>query len=164
MIPLANALVDVGDGISKTRLLREYALRGSLNPMIRDIAVELVRSARRDDHPERLARLHRFVRDSVPYHREPVEMFHHPVVTVQNGGDCDDHASLLCALAWSLRYPWLLEAVGKEDDPDHYTTQLGWPPNDAMSGDAQTRWRSYETTVDALPGEHAQRAARRLGL
>lgn len=150
-------------GEQKTALLRSLVYMGSVEPMVRQTAVNLVKSAPRDDHWERLSRLHRFVRDSVPYHREPVETFYRPSETLINGGDCDDHVVLLCSLAWALRYPFIVEALGDPDAPYHYTCRLGYPPNDEATGDSSTVWASFETTVDALPGEHVNAALRRIG-
>jgi hypothetical protein len=151
-------------GGQKTAFLASLVLVGAIEPMVRDTAVGLVRSAPRDDHWERLSRLHRFVRDAVPYHREPIEMFHMATETLLNGGDCDDHVLLLCSLAWSLRYPFQVVPFGGTwDEPAHYTCKLGGPPNDEPTGDARTRWADFETTIDALPGESVTQALDRIG-
>jgi len=149
-------------GPQKTAFLREWAIAHSTDPLVRQTAVLLVNRAGRDDHLERLRRLHAFVRDSVPYHRESVEMFQHPSLTLRQGGDCDDHAALLFALAWSLRYPFHLQAIGHPEGPAHYTGFLGWPPGESPYGDAGTRWLPAETTIDALFGEGLRRAQERL--
>lgn len=149
-------------GQEKTAFLNALVLSGALEPMVRQTAVDLVRSAPRDDHWERLRRLHAFVRDVVPYHREPIETFQGPTMTLTQGGDCDDHALLLCSLAWALRYPFIVEEIGEPDDPVHYTCRLGAPPDDSPTGGPSTRWASYETTVDAVPGEHVFDALERI--
>jgi hypothetical protein len=151
-------------GPEKTSMLDVYILEGAVHPLVRRVAVDLVRSAPRDDHRERLARLHRFVQWSIPYHRETIEMFHPAGQVLLEGGDCDDHVILLCSLAWALRYPWSVEPIGHPDGPAHYTCRLGYPPADEPHGDGGTRWASYETTIDARPGEHVMAAIRRLGL
>jgi hypothetical protein len=150
-------------GREKTARVLAYALDGAAHPFVRRVAVDLVRSCPRDAHLDRVERFHRFVRDAVPYHREPIEMLHPAAQVLMEGGDCDDHVILLCALAWSLRYPIHVEAVGHPDGPGHYTCRIGTPPADEPEGDASTTWRSYETTIDALPGEHVSAAVRRLG-
>jgi hypothetical protein len=149
-------------GQEKTELLRSLVYSGAVEPLVRRVAVDLVRVVPRDDHWGRLERLHRFVRDSVPYHREAVEMFQPPTVTLQEGGDCDDHVLLLCSLAWSLRYPFDVRSVGDPEDPSHYECRLGQPPSDSPTGDSSTRWSAYETTIDALPGEDVHAALRRI--
>jgi hypothetical protein len=150
-------------GAEKTAFLRSLVYAGATEPLVRQTAVGVVKGLGRDEHWERLVRLHRFVRDSVPYHREPVEMFYRPSDTLVHGADCDDHVILLCSMAWSMRYPFIVEALGDPDAPNHYTCRLGWPPNDEPTGDEHTRWASFETTVDALPGEHVNDALRRMG-
>ncbi|HXS82641.1 MAG TPA: hypothetical protein VN896_07950 [Methylomirabilota bacterium] len=138
----------------KTDYLIRLVFEGAIETLVRRIAVDLLVGVPRDDHATRLERLHRFVRDAVPYHRESVEMFHRPTQTLTEGGDCDDHVILLCSLAWSLRYPFHVEKTGDPDDPGgHYTCALGYPPHDNPDGDDRTSWAWYETTVDALPGE-----------
>ncbi len=150
-------------GQEKTNLLRSLVYAGATEPMVRQTAVGLVKSVPRDDHWERLTRLHRFVRDAVPYHREAVETFYRPSETLLNGGDCDDHVILLCSLSWSLRYPFIIEALGDPDSPYHYTCRLGWPPSDEATGDRSTMWAAFETTIDAVAGEHVSSALRRIG-
>jgi hypothetical protein len=150
-------------GRQKTDFLRSLVYASSVEPLVRQTAVRLVNGLPRDAHWDRLVRLHRFVRDAVDYHREPVEMFHTATQTLQEGGDCDDMVLLLGALAWSLRYPFQVVPVGDDfDAPEHYTAKLGWPPSDSPTGDAGTHWADFECTIDALPGEHVQDALRRI--
>lgn len=147
----------------KTDLAERLVFEGATEPLVRRVAVDLLVGVPRDDHVERLARLHRFVRDAVPYHREPVEMFHLPTQTLLEGGDCDDHAILLCSLAWTLRYPFRIVKTGDPDDPGgHYTCALGRGPSDSPDGDRGTVWGWYETTIDALPGEWVGDALERI--
>ncbi len=150
-------------GPEKTRFLSVLAVHGAEEePLIRQTAVNLIRGTHRDAHRERLERLHRFVRDNVQYHREPVEMFHYPSHTLLYGGDCDDHVALLGALAWSLKYPFRIVPVGDPEGPRHYTIELGYPEADTFRGDEHTRWMPAETTIDALPGESIEAAEARL--
>lgn len=149
----AQILLAVPDGHSKTELVRWKALQGSIEPLVRQTAVRLVSSAPRFDHSERVRRLHRFVRDSVPYMREAVETLQSATLTLEEGGDCDDHCILLCALAWSVRYPFIVEPVGPASSPDHYSTRLGIPPAENPHGDKETRWFQAETTLPAQFGE-----------
>lgn len=159
-MPTAHRLVTVPDGVSKTRLLLQTAIQGALDPLVRDVATKLAASTTSD--VERLRRIHRFVRDGVPYFREPIEMFAEPGHTLRHGGDCDDHTSLIGALAWALRYPFAVEDVGDPRDPEHYTARVGYPAHDSPTGDRHTRWIPIETTLPTLFSEHVRDAARRL--
>jgi hypothetical protein len=151
----------VRDGYEKTELVRARVYEGAIQPAVRDVAVRLVAGTDRNAHHERLARLHRFVRDSIDYHREPVEILQSATLTLERGGDCDDLVILLGALAWSLRYPWIVEPVGDPRDPHHYSLLLGWPPSDSPHGDATTRWVQTEPSVAAAFGETPEAAAER---
>lgn len=162
MTPLAHTLEFVADGFEKTRIIEAMGEVGALDPMIRDTAVELVRTAGKGDHIERLKRIHRFVRDSVPYHREPIEMLHPAGLVLTDGGDCDDHAILIRALAWALKYPSIVEPYGNPAAPIHYTMRIGFPESETIHGDPDTIWIPCETTIAATFGEHVSSAARRL--
>jgi hypothetical protein len=153
--------VPVRGGVEKTRLLEQRIILGALEPAVRDVATRLIAGTGRNDHVERIARLHRFVRDSVDYYREPIEMFQSPTLTLERGGDCDDLVILLGSLGWALRYPWAVEPVGDPDNPEHYSLLLGWPASDEPHGDPGTRWIQTEAAVAAALGEHPRRAGER---
>ena len=148
----------------KTETIRRYAVSGAENePLVRRVAVALVRGTDPNDHLARLTRLHQFVRDSIDYVREPVEMLHPASVTLEMGAnDCDDKTILLGALAWSLKYPFIVRPVGPADNPSHYTNLVGYPQSDTPQGDASTTWVHAETTIPALTGEPVEAAERRL--
>lgn len=160
---MSHTWIEVPDGIAKTELIRQYALLGSTEPLVRQTAVSLVNTAPRFGHVERVSRLHRFVRDSVPYHREPVEMIHRATHVLTHGGDCDDHVLLLCALAWALRYPFIVDPVGDPLGPAHYSTRLGVPTAEEPHGDPGTEWFQVETTLPAFFGEPVESVAGRMG-
>lgn len=160
-----RSYVEVRDGREKTQLITALAMHGAtFEPLIRDTAVALMRGLPRSAHAERVQRLHEFVRDSVGYHREPIEMLHPATYTLLRGADCDDHVILLGALAWALRYPFVIEPIGGELDPSHYTIALGYPPSDFPYGDASTVWQWAETTTPARTGEHVLAAVARTGI
>jgi transglutaminase-like putative cysteine protease len=148
----------------KTAYLENFVFAGALNPLVRNTTIAMLRGVHRDDHVERLARMHRFVRDSVPYHREPVEIFQPAATTLVDGGDCDDKVILLCAMGWSLRYPF--QVVKIPDDPNdpggHYTMRVGYGPSDEPHGERTTKWFWVETTIDALLGEYVADAVVRI--
>lgn len=156
----SQRLTWVRNGQEKTRLLFKLAVDDALDARVRDAATRIAASTRSDI--ERIRRLHRFVRDSVPYFREPIEMFAPAWFTMRHGGDCDDHVRLLLALAWSLRYPIAVEAIGDPAQPAHYTARVGFPAHDSPAGDSHTRWIPCETTIPAMFGEHVSDAVRRM--
>lgn len=153
------------NGEAKTELIRQLAVHGAVHETaIRETAIALVRGLPRSAHFERIERLHQFVRDSIDYVREPVEMLHPATVTLNMGaGDCDDHVILLGALAWSIKYPFIIEPVGDAGNPYHYTAAIGFPQTDEPTGDEATTWVPTETTARAFTGEHVHDAVARLG-
>ena len=152
-------------GEQKTELIRQLAIFGAIHEtLVRETAIALVRGLPRSAHYARIERLHQFVRDSIDYVREPVEMLHPATVTLAMGaGDCDDHVILLGALAWSIKYPFIVEAIGDQSNPHHYTMAIGYPQTEEPTGDADTTWIATETTARAMTGEHVDDAMRRLG-
>ncbi len=151
----------VRGGVEKTRLLIQRILEGSLQPDVREVAVELVRTCPRNAHMLRLERLHRFVRSVVDYHREPIETFQSASYTLHHGGDCDCLTILLGAMGWSLRYPFAVLPFGDLDDPEHYALWLGDPPHDCPTGDEHTHWTPAEVSVQARFGEPTEAAGAR---
>lgn len=153
------------DGAAKTGLIYQMALAGAeREPLVRATAIRLVYGLGRTDHIARLRRLHEFVRDSIDYVGEPIEMLHSASVTLHLGaGDCDDHAILLGALAWSLKYPFAVRPIAQDPEyPEHYSMAIGYPQSHDPLGSADTRWIDVETTIPAHTGEPVERAARRL--
>lgn len=157
----AHRWLAIHDGRQKTELVRERILEGALHPNVRDVAVRLTHMVDRNDHRERIARLHRFVRDAVSYHREPVEQLQHADWTLHWGGDCDCLSILLGALGWSLRYPFAIQDHGDPADPEHYSLWLGWPSSDTPDGDSRTKWTHAEVSAAAALGERTEAAAQR---
>lgn len=156
-----HELVWVRDGRDKTRLLMDRIYEGATDPNVREVAQLLVRGTDRNAHAERLERLHRFVRDSVDYHREPIEMFQRAGLTLEVGGDCDCLVILLGSLVWALRYPWRVRPVGDELDPEHYSLLVGYPAGDSPHGDDFTTWIHAEPSAAAAFGESSEAAGRR---
>lgn len=145
----------------KTALVRQRILEGALHPSVRDVAVRLTQMVARNDHHERISRIHRHVRDNLSYHREPVEQFQSADWTLQHGGDCDCLTIAAGALAWSLRYPFVVQPHGDPDDPEHYSIWIGWPAHDDPWGDRRTTWIHCELSAAAATGERSEEAAQR---
>ncbi len=130
-------------------LVRQY--KTDLN--VRNTAIQLTHACAPKDRRCELTQLQRFVRDGVRYvgDIEGVETVQTPIATLRLlAGDCDDKATLLCALAASIGIPTRFCAIGvDEGDFSHVMAQaklgsgfinmetiipdveIGWFPPDA---------------------------------
>lgn len=103
-------------------------------------------SGNQKDYPCQVKCLHAYVRDSIAYIQDPVDVERLQTAdkTIEIGaGDCDDKSILLAALLESIGHPTRFIAVGFE--PDVYShvyveTKIG------------TDWTSLETTEDVPAG------------
>ena len=146
--------LECGDNSHAIGFLNAAAMHDTTAPEVRDIALRLRRA-----HPDTLGHLkavHAFVQAAVRFVREARETFQHTLYTLRRrGGDCDDHARAVAALAIAggakARVVGVPNAKGKVG---HVAAQL-------FDG---KRWWWSETTVAARFGEHPRAAAQRLGL
>lgn len=122
---------------------------------VRTLAVELVQGCAPKDKPAELATLQRFCRDRIRYVNDidGVETLQTPVQTLKlRAGDCDDKATLLCALAGAIGFATRFCAIGvRGQEFSHVMAQarlgagwincetivpgvdIGWFPPDATS-------------------------------
>jgi hypothetical protein len=146
--------LECGDNAGAIRFLNAASRLDTTHPAVRDLALRLRRA-----HPETRAFLRAvqaFVRAAVRFTRETRETFQHTVYTLRRrGGDCDDHARAVAALAMAggarariLGVPNQKGAIG------HVAPQV-------FDG---KRWWWAETTIAAHFGEHPRDAAKRLGI
>lgn len=135
------------DLAAKIRLLKRAAARDATDPRVQCIARAI---------PPTAAGLHAWVRDRVRFRPESVETFRGPCETIARGGDCDDHARLMLALAELLGLETYLAVREPTDTRDGHVCLL--------LRERGGEWKWAETTVDAQFGEHPMRAAERLGL
>jgi len=92
-------------------LVRQYKI--DLN--VRELAVQLVQPCQSKDRRCELATLQAFCRDDIRYVMDVdgVETIQTPVQTLRlQAGDCDDKATLLCAMAASVGFSTRFCAVG----------------------------------------------------
>lgn len=158
--PAAVGRVGCRDGWAAARLLLASAIEDSQTAVARDIALGLRRESRTD--LEFAANVHEYVKRTVRFFREPGETFTNTGYTLgMGGGDCDDHARAVYALAAAgglgVAMAFLHHgdaAAADRRGPTHAVAQL-------CAGGA-CHWA--ETTVDARLGEHPFAAADRLGL
>lgn len=119
--------------------LAELAKRSAVHPHIRKAAKAITSSCDARDDVCELEAIYRAVKegdDRVPglsrgmrYVSDParIDYFTSPLRTLEDckdgacGGDCDDHASLICALASSIGFRVGLRAYGKRGANKEYT-------------------------------------------
>jgi hypothetical protein len=156
--------VTLPDGWAAARLLAKLVtddVTGDDAGMLRELAVRLhgvdpAATPGLTGHDELVfaMRLHRFVKSAVRFQREQGEVFQTPRATLaRRGGDCDDHARLIAALALAGGIPARIAFLHAPDGgPRHVTAQVH------VGGG----WQWLETTVDAAPFEHPLDAVQRL--
>jgi len=156
MGPRAVGKLTCRDGWGAARLLLAQAIEDSETAGARDVALALRRDNPRDEDFARA--VHAYVKRNVAFVREQGEVFTGSAYTLgMRGGDCDDHARLVYALARAGGLGAVLAFLHcdpPEDEPTHAVAQL--------CVDGRCQWA--ETTVDAFFGEHPLAAAGRLGL
>jgi transglutaminase-like putative cysteine protease len=91
-------------------LMRDLALSGAKDPVVRETAIGIVRASGAPEHnlDAQLGALFQFVRDQVMFIGDVagVETLQTPRYTLRTrAGDCDDKAILLAALARSISIP-----------------------------------------------------------
>lgn len=148
MTPAQSVWQHVETGRDKTALLHRLAMEGAEHDLVRSCAVELSRGLAPGDWIGFQRRAHYFV-SQLPYLGECVETFQPASLTLQRGGDCDDHVLTHAALSWSLRLPFYVVPVTDIDSPAHYSLQVGGPRADEPWGDERTTWYDSETTEPA---------------
>lgn len=148
--------VDCPDGWAAARMLVAAAEEDARTPNARDLALALRRVAPDDESFARA--VHAFVKSRVAFVREAGEVFQGAAYTLASaGGDCDDHARVVYAIATAGGLPAVMAFLhhgGPDAQPTHAVVQLG----------PHGRWQWAETTIDAHFGEHPLAAAQRLGL
>lgn len=145
------------------KVLGDLAQRGSIDPYIRYTALKIVRNAQgRDDQAELEALFNAIkhgdpevkpLRNGLKYVADPrfSDYFTAPKDLLQmaengaNGGDCDDHTALMCALGASLGFKMGLRAWGRKGDDSfsHVYAVAAYPKRPPF-----TSVLGLDTTVD----------------
>lgn len=120
--------------------MRRLITKGRTDPRVLQAATTIVYLTPPKDRPAELRALFEYVRDNIRYQQDVhgVETLAEPHITLaRRVGDCDDQATLLCALAESIGYPSrLVVAAYDGGDFEHVYCQL-------FDG---TRWIDCDTT------------------
>jgi transglutaminase-like putative cysteine protease len=144
LLPVAGGIPGVKQTLKlMVALVRQY--KTDLN--VRTLAVQIAKTCEPKDKSCIITALQHYVRDDVHYVNDidGVETIQTPVQTLKIGaGDCDDKATLLCALAAAVGFPTRFCAIGvRGGNFSHVMAQ-------AFLGNA---WINLETIIpDAEPG------------
>ena len=103
-------------GIAETlKIMRQLVRDGRKSMVVRDKALSLIKGVGAKDWWGQVEQCHAWVRDTVQYVRDPVdvELVQAPEATLRiMAGDCDDQSTLLCALLESIGHPTRFVAIG----------------------------------------------------
>lgn len=110
------AISDGAQGIAETLAIMGKCVKdGKKSMMVREKAISLCSSLVQKDWSGQVRACHAFVRDCIRYIGDitNVETVQTPEKTMElRAGDCDDKATLLCALLESIGHPTRFMAVG----------------------------------------------------
>lgn len=107
--------------IATLKVMGQMVKAGKKNPVIRHLAMSLVKNNGQKDWAGEVRDIHAFVRDSVRYVKDVrgIETLQTPEKTLELGqGDCDDKSVLLASLLESIGHPTRFVAIAFE--PDNY--------------------------------------------
>lgn len=110
-------LMEFKDLDEQLRLLRSLISQFRMRPVIRDLAVKIVKDAgapMRDKKAQAVA-IGRWMRDNIYYIHELPERFQTPTETLRKkSGDCDDFTTLTCSLLESIGVPSIMVVMQVE--------------------------------------------------
>jgi transglutaminase-like putative cysteine protease len=124
-----------------------FGREGLRNPALRIAALDIVRGTQRGGGE--IDAIFNWVKRNIEFRGEHGEFLQTPLVTLQQrAGDCDDHASLLAALALSLGFKARFRTVAVSSDPEHYTHVFA-----EVFEKRNRQWLALDTTVaNSYPG------------
>ena len=136
---------------SRVQLLDDLAWHDArFDGAVRRAALEIVGPLRTREPEETAPAIHAYVRDRVPYLGEGTETFQASSDTLKYGGDCDDSARVILALARSIALPCRLNArQGTGGNQGHAFAEL-WDGSEYRAAEASIPARFGEQPIDAL--------------
>lgn len=146
----------------KMRRLRAMIDSGAVDPMVHELAAQIVAQTPPRDATAEAAAVLAWVQHNIRYTRELVETFQSAAYTLAHRyGDCDDMVVALGALLESLTIPTRLEVLGWHEqgvfDARHIFLRVGLPAH------APTAWVAAESILPVPLGwEPAVYASQRL--
>lgn len=141
----------VMDDRGKLAFMRRNMHNASRMPSVVQLASRIVRPHRPDDYRGQVTELHRFVRDGIRYESDPDrrEQLADPRASVVRGfGDCDDKATVLCALGRALGLDCDIWPIWKGNVLQHVQSAFRWP------GSERSQYaHDGDEVVDGPPGK-----------
>lgn len=133
------------------RIMRNIIRKFRKNPLIRQVALDIVRQVPEKDYAAEVQAVQQFVKQRIRYTRDPVqvECVQWPTYTLEQGqGDCDDSTILIASLLEAIGHPTCIRAISVNPlHPNQFCHVM------AMTRlDNPTRWVSVETTLDVPMG------------
>jgi transglutaminase-like putative cysteine protease len=127
-------VVSFRDAREKADFLDAEASRDSLRPRIREFARRIALGGSVNDEASIVEQIHAFVRDAIPYVRDPSWEEFADSETILGmtkgrpaGGDCDDKARLFVALSRGVGIDARILPVFDGDDFVHVQAQVAFP-------------------------------------
>lgn len=116
------------------RIMSRAVSRGKKHPVIRELALNIIRNIPGKNYPAEVRAIHNWVQTNIRYTRDVkgVETIQFPWVTVDIGqGDCDDHAVLVASLLEAVGASTRFNAIGRQKGRcEHVLTETrlgkGW--------------------------------------
>jgi len=132
--------------------MQRLVAEGKRDPDIIQTARIIVRHLPNKDYYGEAEAIFKFVKDNIRYVRDPegVELLAHPLQVLKEGqGDCDELATLFCALAAAIGMQTGFEAIRSERNyPDEFShvypivqTSQGWRAADTSVAESSLGWR-----------------------
>ena len=129
--------------IATIDLMKQFVAESQQRPTTRLTALNILRTAGVDSKNEAAAAhaLYSWIKKNISYIKDPidVETVQAPEITLQNhGGDCDDHAVLMAALAENIGIESKFSVIGNDENnfshvfPEIYINRK-WTPADTTS-------------------------------
>lgn len=138
----------------KMEKMAELAYEFMIDPEIRKLATKIVRNVKPKDYEGEVKAIYWWVKNNIRYTKDPYgrEGLQTPRFTLKTrAGDCDDMATLICALAGALGHRCKLRAVSTYPPNNNV---IIWNHIYAMVQPAKSqKWIAMDTTVEwAYPG------------
>ena len=153
-----GALPSGRSGTAETlKVMKRLAREGAKDPGVIQVASELVRDLPQYDRVGEICALHEFVRDSIRYTNDPldIELVRTPRAILEMGvGDCDDKSILLSSLLRCIGRPSRFIAIQMKGTNGYSHVYVETPMGE--------RWIALETIKPVAAGWSPANVTRRM--